>query len=318
MYQNSITHKVLSSDLKAGMLNHCYLISSRDEMFLQELAFFMAKEINCLNKNAPCDACINCEKINHNNMVDLAVFPKDNKNLMVDDVAYIVEDSMVRPIESKHKIYILKNFDKCTIQAQNKILKTLEEPPHNVVFILTCTNLQQVLTTIQSRAKKIEEMGISTQIMLEYLSENKVDNPELIASIADGNITTAIKISENNDAIAMVKLAFDMLLNLRSTTDILKYSSKILLYKKDITFFLDTLIKILRDISIVGVAENISFKSFEKELKMLNGIYTAQVLQLITEKICVIYDKLEFNCNIVGVIDQLLLDILEVKYLCQK
>ena len=65
------THKMISSDLTTNMLNHCYLLSSSDDTLLNAYAMFMAKEILCLDVNKPCDKCVNCEKINHSNMVDL-------------------------------------------------------------------------------------------------------------------------------------------------------------------------------------------------------------------------------------------------------
>ena len=77
-------------------------------------------------------------------------------------------------MDSKYKVYILGRFDECTIQAQNKILKTLEEPPQNVIFILTCNNDLAVLPTIRSRSKKINEPNLSCDIIEKYLQDKGV------------------------------------------------------------------------------------------------------------------------------------------------
>ena len=136
IYLSSQIHRTISKDLSSVMLNHCYLLSSADEFLINNFAYFVAKEICCVGDSKPCNTCINCNKIEHGNMVDLCVYPKDDKNLMVEDINNIVTDCYITPVENHFKIYILKNFDLCTVQAQNKILKTLEEPPKNVIFIL--------------------------------------------------------------------------------------------------------------------------------------------------------------------------------------
>ena len=154
IYLKSQLHRVVLGDLKAGMLSHCYLLSGADEIVVNTFARLVAKEIFCVSKNGICDECLNCKKVSHNNMVDLITYPKGDKGLVVDDINEIVSDAFVRPVEAEYKIYILKNFDDATIQAQNKILKTLEEPPKNIIFILTTTNIDLVLPTILSGQKK--------------------------------------------------------------------------------------------------------------------------------------------------------------------
>ena len=318
IYLQSQTHKVLSQDIKSDMLSHCYMINSKDEFYLHHLAILGAKDIFCLEKDTPCEKCINCIKINHSNMVDLIIYPKDDKKLMVDDINEIVTDCFIRPMSAKYKIYILENFDECTVQAQNKILKTLEEPPANIIFILTCKNELQVLPTISSRSKKINEPLINNDLMCKYLEDKRVENPSLITSMSEGNLTIANKLSDNVNSSVIVDLVFDLLKNLKSSIDILKLSSKILSLKKDFVFFLETLISVLRDISTYGKSDKIIFSDRKNEYDFLCKIYSKDMIVRIIERICLIYSKLEFNCNINGVVDQMLLDILEVKFLWQK
>ena len=171
IYLQSQTHKVLLQDKKSQMLSHCYMINSKDEFYLHQLSIFAAKDIFCEENNSPCENCANCIKINHSNMVDLMFYPKNDKKLMVDDINEIVTDCYIRPMSSKYKIYVLENFDESTVQAQNKILKTLEEPPTNVIFILTCKNELKVLPTILSRSKKVNEIQIDSRLIEKYLQD---------------------------------------------------------------------------------------------------------------------------------------------------
>ena len=318
IYLKSQVHKVLFSDINSNMLSHCYLISSNDELLLNEYAFFMAKEIYCLNNSKPCNECNNCLKISHSNMVDLCVYPRDDKNLNVDEINAIVSDCYIRPIENDYKVYILKNFDLCTVQAQNKILKTLEEPPANVVFILTCSNPNMILPTITSRAKKISESPCDKEVVCNYLKYNNIQNAEIVASISGGNLGLAMKIASSNSAEDIVNLVFDVLEGLKSSADILKYSSQIIALKKEIKFFLDVLIMVLRDVSVVGSSIMLNFEQKSNVIQRLSKIYTSAMVERIVKSVSLIYNKMEFNCNIVGAIDKLLLDILEVKFLCQK
>lgn len=316
-YLKSNVHKLLATDIKSKMLSHCYMLNSSDDFILNEYAFLLCKQIYCLNdKASPCNICINCDKISHGNMVDLSIWPKNEKNLMVDDINTIVTDCYIRPIDNIYKVYILKNFDLCTVQAQNKLLKTLEEPPAGVIFVLTCMNIDGVLPTILSRAKVINIPPLLTHEVEKYLESIHLENASLLAKICNGNLSTAMRLGQINGVGEIINLIFDMLKNLTSSGDILHYSNKILEWKKDITFFLNTLITVFRDICVVqnGTA---SFSHREDELRSLADSYSCQAIDMIVKNICSMFKKLEFNCNIVGVIDQMLLNILEVKFLCQ-
>lgn len=318
LYLNSELHKVLNTDVKNNMLNHAYLVVSKDNLLLDEFCMLGIKEIFCTGNNTPCLACVNCTKIEHGNMVDLEIYPKGEKSLVVEDIEQIVESAYIRPMDSKYKIFLLKNFDECTTQGQNKILKTIEEPPQNVIFILSVTNIGGVLPTILSRSKKVFEKDINYENLNKFLLDKKINNSELIAHMADGNLSTALKIAENKDAISIINLCIDMLMNLKSSKDVLRFSSKILALKKDIPFFLDVLISVLRDVAIWGVGDNIYFKNFNKQYEILHNMYTSQMIDIIVHKVNEINLKMEFNCNMTAVIDKLLLDILEVRFLWQK
>ena len=318
IYRQSQTYRVVSQDIKSSMLNHSYLINSKDEYLIKAFATLMAKEIFCVEENSPCDHCVNCNKVTHSNMVDLIIYPKNDKNLMVDDINEIVSDCFIKPMDASFKVYILNHFDECTIQAQNKLLKTLEEPPANVIFILTCVNIDAVLPTIASRSKKISEPALPADTIEKYLLSRSVSNARLVSNMSDGSLTIANKLSENPTSVEIVKIVFDVLKNLRSSTDVLKFSSKILSLKKDFNFFIDTMISAFRDISVYRVTDNLIFVDNKADYEVLTKIYNIEMTDKIISKLSEIPNKLSFNCNMTGVVDHMLLDILEVKFLCQK
>lgn len=319
IFLNSNVHKMINSDLNANMLNHCYLLSSNDDVLRNTYPLLLAKNILCLDNKKPCNKCINCEKINHSNMVDVKVFPEDKeKSLVVEDISKIVSDCYVRPLDCNYKIYILNNFDDCTIQGQNKILKTLEEPPQNVIFILTCSNINNVLPTILSRSKKIVLNLLDIDIVEKYLLDMKVNNSDIIAGMSQGNLSHALKLIKNNNVIEIINLIYDILLNLKTSSDILKYSSRVIALKKDIEFFIETFMTILRDMIVYKNNSAIAFRNYRQNYELLSKIYSNKMIEIISHKLCDIKSKIEFNCNIMGVVDKFLLDVLEVKFLWQK
>lgn len=315
IYLKSQLHRVIFGDLKAGMLSHCYLLSGADEIVVNTFARLVAKEIFCVSKNGICDECLNCQKVSHNNMVDLITYPKGDKGLVVDDINEIVSDAFVRPVEAEYKIYILKNFDDATIQAQNKILKTLEEPPKNIIFILTTTNIDLVLPTILSRAKKVEVNLLEKNDLIDILKGENVDNASTLSSLSGGNLTTALALSGTKDASQIVDLAFDMLCGLNSSKDVLVYSSKIIALKKNVPLFLNLVTRILRD-SLVDVKYR-DFDGMDNTFIRLKSMYNAKTVSKIVSHISSMFLRMDFNCNMSGLIDEMLLKILEVRFLCQ-
>ena len=316
LYKNSKLCKIISNDISLNMLNHCYMLCTPDEFVVDEFANSMAKHIFCESDNSPCNECVSCIKCNHGNMVDLKIFPTSDKTLTVDDIVEVVSDCYIRPMDAKYKVYILKAFDLCTVQAQNKILKTLEEAPKNVIFILTCTNPSMVLATIASRAKKIDINLLDDETVCQYLKDIGCEHAELISNMAGGRLSTALKLAKNKDAENIVGLCFDVLLNLNASSDVLEFSSKILAYKKDIHFLLNTMIAVLRDIARND--NGINFKNKSKYIEALSTRYSKLAIRQIVGIILDMFEKLDFNGNLNILVDNLLLKILEVKFLCQK
>lgn len=318
IYKKSQVHRVLSLDIARGMLSHAYMLECADDFLLEQYAHFMAQEIFCESKNTPCGECNNCHKVAHSNMVDLKIYPKDSKNIVVEDINEIVSDAYVRPIDSAYKVYLLMNFDKATTQSQNKLLKTLEEPPKNVIFILTCSSSGAILPTISSRVKSISESLLDIDTATKYLDSINLKDSGDVARVSSGNLSLAMKLGGKGEAGRIVELALDVLSGLRTSSDVLKYSSKILALKKDFPFFLSTLISLIRDISVCGKDGLINFETKKSQILALKRVYSEVALEKISHNLLGIYEKLDFNCNITGVVDQMLLDILEVKFLCQK
>ena len=139
--------------LKQNKLSHAYLIVGDNDDYNAEFSLVLALKLECQNKTA-CKECVSCKKILNGFHPDVFVFPK-NKSFVVADSKEIIDNVAVKPLESDFKIFIINKIENATIQSQNKLLKTVEEAPKNVIFIFNTSNPSGVLNTIKSRTQEI-------------------------------------------------------------------------------------------------------------------------------------------------------------------
>jgi len=311
LYKQSNVFELLSRDLKENMLNHGYMLISNDEDYVKALAQHMAMQILCA-EHTPCHNCSQCIKIEKNEHADVVIIPHNKKNIVVEDVERIVSESYVLPLEGERKIYILNNFDLATVQAQNKLLKTLEEPPKSVVFIITTTNENNVLATIKSRCKKVVVPLIRDELLENYLKTEYTDTQAIskVLSFADGNLTTAKRFLSGEKTMQIKDICIEIVNKLDKSDKVLYYSSLIQEFSENIEDFLNILLDTFKE-----VGEDIVKMS---ETRYNIHKYNLKIIVEISKVIQTALMKVKANCNLNAVLDYLLLGILEVKFRCQK
>lgn len=311
LYKHSNVFELLSRDLKENMLNHGYMLISNDEDYVKALAQQMAMQILCAD-HTPCYKCSQCIKVEKNEHADVMVVPSIKKNIVVEDIERIVNESYILPLEGEKKIYILNNFDQATVQAQNKILKTLEEPPKSVVFIITTTNENNVLATIKSRCKKVVVPLIKDELLEAYLKAEYQDSQAIskVLTFADGNLTTAKRFLSGEKTMRIKDVCVDIVNKLDKSDKVLHYSSIIQEFSDNIEDFLNILLDTVKE-----VGEDIVFGN---ETRYNVHKYNLKIIVEISKVIQTALMKVRANCNINAVLDYLLLGILEVKFKCQK
>lgn len=316
IYNLSEVKLIINNDLKEGMLNHAYLLCGQDEVLLNHYAKQFAKQVLC--DNAGTDGCSTCVKIEKEVHSDVLMFPKDaKKGLIVDDVNEIVEKAYVYPMEASKKIFIINNFDNSTSQAQNKLLKTLEEPPVTSMFILTTTNPSNILNTIKSRSKTINVSLVKNEQVESFILHNSNLKPREVKTYvtsAQGNLTKALKIINDADFIKIKDLCFNTVLKLNSSGEILRYSSKIIEYKDRLNEILDEISLILLDVLYVKSNLESRVVNTDRISEYQNAGFSVKALKLIYSKILDAQNKLKSNCNINAVVDGFLISMLEVKH----
>ena len=194
--------KTLQNAINNNKVAHAYIFSGPRGTGKTTTAKLLAKALNCLeDENRPCNECENCKAINDNTHPDIIEIDAASNN-GVDEIRDLVEKVKYAPIQGRYKVYIIDEVHMMTAGAFNALLKTLEEPPSHVVFILATTDVHKVLPTVLSRCQRFDFSKINyddiKRRVIDILNIENItfeDNvPSLVAELADGGMRDALSI----------------------------------------------------------------------------------------------------------------------------
>ncbi len=313
-------YRTVISDKTANRLSHAYLFLSPDKDKLCDYLKFFAKLIVCKD-GSPCGKCRACRLIEQNAFADLMIFPSNGQAVVVDDITTLISESYVKPIENSEKVFVISNAETMNLPSQNKLLKTLEEPPRGVHILMGATSEYPLLPTVKSRVKKIEIPAFTAQKIFDALKDDCPDLERLKNAIAcgDGTVgkTLSLYADDNlNDALSTV---VDTLVNMKSSANLLDYANKILALKIDLSEILSILELLFRDMLVISQDKGELANSDKAKYIMQNSINfsTGAILHSL-DKINEAYEKKKFNANPTMLVEWLLFQILEGKYKWQK
>lgn len=201
----------LKNELVAGRLNHAYLFTGSRGTGKTTCAKILAKAVNCLDvhNGNPCGKCEVCRGIDEGSILDVVEMDAaSNRN--IDDIRQIIDEVQFKPAKCKYRVYIIDEVHMLTTQAFNALLKTLEEPPEHVIFILATTEVHKLPQTILSRCQKFEFHRIPPRAIADRLlfvaQQEEVALSDsaamLIASVADGALRDGLSLLDRCIAIS--------------------------------------------------------------------------------------------------------------------
>ncbi len=201
----------LQNEVASKRLNHAYLFTGSRGTGKTTCAKILAKAVNCLNpqNGNPCGECEICRGIDNGSILDvIEMDAASNRNL--DDIRRIIDEISFKPAKCKYRVYIIDEVHMLTTQAFNALLKTLEEPPEHVIFILATTEIHKLLPTIISRCQRFDFHRIPPKAiagrLLYVAAQEQVELSDsaamLIASVSDGALRDALSLLDRCIAIS--------------------------------------------------------------------------------------------------------------------
>lgn len=288
--------------------HHAYLFSSLDKELNNQIALIFSKSLICENLSA-CNKCSACAQFDNNSHPDLTII--DQASIKVEDVNKLIDKLNTKPISSNVKVFVVLNAENINEIAQNKLLKTLEEPNSTNIFILTSCKIDKLLPTILSRLHKVsvpklsivDKQILSSEFASKDINLNKYFDYDL-------SLTDIINFETNEcykKTIEAIKYIFE---NLKSSQDIPKVANSIPEFDKTLIF------QLMQNL-FLNCLENKNF--FDLGLSnLITSTFSKKALIHCLPLIEDAYKKQMANVNFNYILDNLLFNILKEKFLCKQ
>jgi DNA polymerase-3 subunit delta' len=267
----------LRSALSTGKVSHAYILNGEKSSGKEFIAKVFAMALQCEKGGVePCQECRSCRQALSGNQPDIIrVIHEKPNTISVDDIREQVNSDVgVKPYSSARKVYIINEAEKMTAQAQNALLKTLEEPPEYAVLLLLTANVDALLPTILSRCVQLNMKPAPDMLVRKYLCE-QLQVPdykaEVCVAFARGNVGRAKALASSEDfenikaeALSLLKYIQDMDLG-----EIIDAVKRVTEYKVEIQDYLDLCAVWYRDVLLFKATNDVNHLIFREEIQAL-------------------------------------------------
>ena len=280
-FKDVVGHKdiiqYIRNAVTSGQVSHAYIMNGERGSGKKLLANLFAMTLLCEKKGPdPCNKCHSCKQANSGNHPDIIRVTHEKPNtISVDDIREQVNNTVaIKPYQGPYKIYIIDRAELMTPQAQNALLKTIEEPPEYAVFMLLTENAEVLLPTINSRCVMLKLRNIKDTLIKRYLMEH-LQIPDYKADVctafAQGNVGRAIMLANSEhfneikeEAVQLLKYIHEMELS-----EVIAAVNNIRTYKLEITDYLDIIMIWYRDVLLYKATKEIDKVVFKDQINFI-------------------------------------------------
>ena len=325
-FKDVVGHKDILNYIRNAVsedkVSHAYILNGERGSGKKMLANLFASTLQCEKGGPdPCNECHSCKQAESGNHPDIIHVTHEKPNtISVEDVrTQVNNDIMIKPYQGPYKIYIISEADLMTPQAQNALLKTIEEPPEYAVIFLLTENAQMLLPTITSRCVMLKLRNIKDTLIKKYLMETvKVPDykADMCTAFAQGNMGRAIMLANSEhfneireEAVQLLKYIDEMDLN-----EVVKAIKRISAYKLEINDYLDIIMIWYRDVLIYKATQDVTKVVFKDQLSCIKARArksSYEGIEKILESLEKAKSRLKANVNFDLVMELLLLTIKE-------
>ncbi|MGN0153603.1 MAG: DNA polymerase III subunit delta' [Lachnospiraceae bacterium] len=314
--------KHFKSSIELGKVSHAYILNGEKGSGKKTLAAVVAKTLQCESGSPdPCGTCKSCLQAESGNQPDIIWINHEKPSVIsVDEIrTQIVNDIELKPYSSKYKIYIVPDAQMMNPQAQNALLKTLEEPPEYAVIMLLTNNVDKFLPTILSRCIVLNFKPVEPLHMMEYLVKQigvDQEKARFCTDFAQGNLGKAVRLAISTDyneikedSVRLLRRIQDMEMD-----DIIRAVRNMGKYKLDVTDYIDIMTMWFRDILLVKISNSpnkIIFKNEFSVMKKQASRVSYEGIEDILEAMDKLKIRLEANVNFDIAMELMLLTIKE-------
>ncbi len=270
----------LQGALESKKVSHAYIIDGEKSSGKEFIARIFAMALQCEQEGTdPCNECRSCKQALSGNQPDILYVSHEKPNtISVDDIRVQVNNNVaVKPYSSRYKVYIINEAEKMTPQAQNALLKTLEEPPEYVVILLLVSNVNTLLPTVLSRCVLLNMKPVRDSLMKKYLMEElRVPDykADVCVAFARGNVGKAKALASSeefenvkSEALGLLKYVQDM-----EIPEIVMAIKRIGEYRLEVNDYLDILAIWYRDVLLFKATADVNHLVFREEIQTIRKV----------------------------------------------
>lgn len=327
-FKDVVGHKniiqYISNAVKTDKVSHAYILNGEKGSGKKLLASLFSMSLQCRDREEDgdvCGKCQSCRQAVNNNQPDIINVTHEKPNtISIDDIREQVnQDITIKPYSSRYKIYIIADADMMTVQAQNAILKTVEEPPEYAIIMLLTENAETLLPTIRSRCVMLKLRNIKDQLVKKYLME-QMQIPDYKADVcvafAQGNMGKAIMLATSEHFNEIKEEAVHLMrhMNELELSELMDAAKRSTSYKLEIGDYLDVIAIWYRDVLIYKATKNVDRVVFSDQLKYIKeraNKSSYEGIEIILDALEKAKSRLRANVNFELTMELLLLTIKE-------